>query len=279
VVDVPTARLERTHFVGVQWRPPNRWYAYIREGKGRLHFLGSFDEEERAAAAYDRVALYLRGPSARLNLSRRRATPATPALMREHARMLHKATKTSRYTGVYFRPGLPHRPWVAEIKPGRALGCWPTERDAAIAYDRAVAFYFGGGTPRNLPGLGSVLAPPTDAETLRWEARQLGKKRFTSRYLGVGWHGQAKRWQARIRVGNRLMRLGLFVDEEAAAHAYDRAALAARDGRARLNFDPVTGRAVFGRTQPLTLASARQASTQTDGRTAATSSRRRSSRS
>lgn len=44
------------------------WRAYIRH-HGKLNYLGTYDTEREAAAAYDRAAAALRGPEAKLNLS------------------------------------------------------------------------------------------------------------------------------------------------------------------------------------------------------------------
>jgi len=46
----------------------------------------------------------------------------------------------------------------------------------------------------------------------------------TSRYKGVAWHKSAGKWQAYIRKDGKLSHLGLFLTEEAAAQAYDKAA-------------------------------------------------------
>ena len=57
----------------------------------------------------------------------------------------------------------------------------------------------------------------------------------TGRYKGVHQH-KPGRWRAQIRIGRKQSHLGLFTSEEAAARAYDEAALAAWGEYAWLNF-------------------------------------------
>jgi hypothetical protein len=68
----------------------------------------------------------------------------------------------------------------------------------------------------------------------------------SSRFKGVFWHKARRRWQAHIYSGPigqngkaRSVFLGLHDDEEAAAHAYDGAALASFGSFAHLNFPEV----------------------------------------
>jgi len=57
----------------------------------------------------------------------------------------------------------------------------------------------------------------------------------SSRFKGVRLHREGK-WEARIRIDSRAIYLGLFADEEAAARAYDSAAIAAWGEFSRPNF-------------------------------------------
>ena len=61
----------------------------------------------------------------------------------------------------------------------------------------------------------------TDGENkLNKPAQKNGK----SKYKGVHWHGQRKKWTAQIKRGKKRLSLGLFLREEEAAMAYDIAA-------------------------------------------------------
>lgn len=58
----------------------------------------------------------------------------------------------------------------------------------------------------------------------------------SSPYKGVYWHGGARKWMARVQKDGKAIYLGIFVDPEEAAHAYDKAAREAHAEFAVLNF-------------------------------------------
>jgi hypothetical protein len=180
-----------------------------------------------------------------LNFPNRRPIPATPEETRARARQAHKAAKSSRYLGVSFIPHGAQHPWTAFLKRYQ-LGRWPSEKAAALAHDRAALFYGRELASLNFPGRRGAI-PPADAATLQWEAHQLYKTTTTSRFRGVYWLKSSQKWRAFITIDQRLHHLGLFEDEEAAARAVDRRALADLGGDAKLNFDPVSGEPIYGR--------------------------------
>ena len=57
-----------------------------------------------------------------------------------------------------------------------------------------------------------------------------------SRFKGVNLHKQTGKWHAKIYADGRFYHLGLFKDEEQAAHAYDEAACQFHGSTANLNF-------------------------------------------
>lgn len=58
----------------------------------------------------------------------------------------------------------------------------------------------------------------------------------SSKYKGVSWHKQRRKWQAQIKVDGKNIHLGYFDDEEGTAFTYDVAARILFGDFARLNF-------------------------------------------
>ena len=78
----------------------------------------------------------------------------------------------------------------------------------------------------------SNLRPVTPAQSAANRRPQIGS---SSTYKGVQWNTRGRKWSAVINVAGRRQYLGLFVDEEEAALAYNTAALEAYGDYAWLN--------------------------------------------
>jgi len=59
----------------------------------------------------------------------------------------------------------------------------------------------------------------------------------SSKYKGVRWHRQNKKWTAQIGVDGKSKYLGSFVSEEEAAQVYDRAAIELYGAFAKVNLE------------------------------------------
>ncbi len=147
--------------------------------------------------------------------------------------------QTSRYEGVTYQPERKRCPWFAtlighkELRKNSYLGAWETERDAAIAVDRAMLHY-GVDLPLHFPAASSKLGPASAAQ-LRSLAREHLKTMTTSQYRGVS-ASRDDKWSAYIVHRRERTYLGTFDVEESAARAYDAAASRMHGDKAKLNF-------------------------------------------
>jgi len=82
------------------------------------------------------------------------------------------------------------------------------------------------------------LRPATHTQNV-WNRRKFNVD-SRSKYKGVDWAKDMKRWRARIRVNGKRIYLGSFADETDAAKAYDNAARNHHGQFASLNFADVT---------------------------------------
>jgi hypothetical protein len=240
-------RKKRFPYYGVTWNERyGRWDTYVT-WRGQSVILGRFKDPALAGAVHDRVLMYLRPPDPErraelLNFPDKRRRPLSPAAARALAVRLHKKTRTSRFRGVYRKQGKRSRPWGARLL--RTLGCFRTEREAAMAHDRAARYYLGPTAKLNFPKLAAQLEP-ANAETLRAQAYRDFKATTRSRFLGVAPTPKG-RWCAVLHHRKQRHYLGVFDTQEEAAEAYDEAALRLKRMKIRLNFHPVTGEELCG---------------------------------
>lgn len=235
------ARAPKSRYRGVWWdRWHGRWAAGVYQpGPQRRKLrVAHFDDEYEAAIARDRVILHMRGPASARNFPRRRLAPASIEQIREQLRRRAKLRRTSRFKGVYRRKrAASARPWYAETRvAGRLVfvGAWASERDAALAHDRAALYYGCARSSLNFPRMARRLRPAS-VEALRAECERARNEQTSSRFRGVTWLEKQRCWRARITVGGELCHLGVFADDVEAARAYDEAAARAFGKRARFN--------------------------------------------
>lgn len=247
-----------SRYFGVGWDyAVERWTTTVSDS-GRPRYLARFSDERAAAEAYDRVMRYLhrnRDEQPLLKFPGEQLRPTSIDEMRREARARVKRAKKSLYHGVTRKRGGARHPWRAYIdRPGShgtrllELGTWATAEEAAIAHDRAMLFYYGR-RPQQLNFPRRTLAA-ADARTLRAKARRKFKAHSRSRFHGVQ-PFPSGRWYAQITHHEQWHYLGSFDEEEAAARAYDRAALRLQGRNAKLNFHPLTGEELFGQKIPL----------------------------
>jgi hypothetical protein len=154
---IPKHRTSRYRGVS-RHRLTKRWEASCWVNKKQL-YLGGFDQEQKAARAYDIAALLFKGSDTPTNYARAMYAMHIPALracsqeeliahIRRHSSAFSRGK--SRYRGVSGH----HGRWEARIgtyynRKNVSFGVYDTEEDAARQYDRALIIQRGRGAKTN----------------------------------------------------------------------------------------------------------------------------------
>jgi hypothetical protein len=222
---MPKSKLKRRRsksksgYFGVAKKPSGRYRAQIKID-GKYKYLGSsHDTAKQAAKAYDKEAIKLRRPFAKLNYPKKAPVGYTPIQQPLRSR------NTIGYRGLY-KSG---KKFQAKITIGgkrTSLGTYDTTKEAAIAYDRAVLKANQSKTLLNFPDM---------VHNLDVEPKRKKYKRSSTGYKGVRKLASGK-FQAHLYTNGKRHHLGVFSTATKAALAYDQAAIKAGRKKSTLNF-------------------------------------------
>lgn len=138
----------------------------------------------------------------------------------------------SQYKGVSKKNEL----WVAVIrveKQLKHLGQFSDEVEAARCYDAAAVEFFQEYARLNFPD-----DPPVETwqEITARSTQALRSEKWTSKYSGVCWNEERRKWVANYGASGGPGYLGIFASEDAAARCVDAAAFEYEGEEAKLNF-------------------------------------------
>jgi len=117
--------------------------------------------------------------------------------------------------------------------------------DKHILEHRLIFLYFNGFLPKQIDHISDVLTDEgikdNHIENLRPTTNGANVQKSTkvngnSKYRGVRWRPNNKKWVARARLNYKLYHLGYFTNEVEAALAYDEFIISHRDEHSFLNF-------------------------------------------
>jgi len=149
----------------------------------------------------------------------------------QNARNLRRHKQfSSRFKGVSWNSG--DQLWDARIQVNLKtihLGQFPSEIQAALAYNEAALQHFGEYASLN------EIGESTKDNIVRRQGKAYSTAR-TSQYLGVNFSKTRNSWNAEATINGQRFRMRGFSTEEEAARAYDKVVLKHRGARAFLNF-------------------------------------------
>jgi len=213
----------------------HRWFLWLSQKRGSLYYAyGSNGEAGRLkmhrfilGLSDGQVADHKDGDG--LNNTRDNLRPCTHRQNMLNRRRRRRRTK-SGYIGVYRQKR--GASWFASIVvrgETRYLGSFFSPRNAAIAYDNAATETGGEFATLNFPEERLVVDLAEEHDL----ARRAGRWPH-----GVNYHRHSGLWRAYIQVRGKTVSLKYHKSQEAAARAYDRAAVEYFGKDARLNFYP-----------------------------------------
>ena len=211
---------KKSQYVGVSWKKSYRkWQANIKID-GKRKSLGSYHDENEAARMYDKQAALLNKP---MNFPQHEGQEQA-VKPRKDVSKVPNVNRSSNYVGVIWNKM--KRKWEVRITfngKRHHLGYYLDENEAARMYDKQAALL---NRPVNFP------EHEGQEQVTKYAARRDLSKvpnvtnvNRPSKYVGVIWNKQMRRWQARIRIDGKLNYLSFHHDEKEAACIYDEKAV------------------------------------------------------
>lgn len=199
--------------VGIR-RYHDRFYANIR--RDGINYCLGFDTLEEAKESYDKLAIHLYGTDAILNNPDKVYSQKDILTNYEGHKTVLNRGYSSNLWGVFSKRPSQYLASISKDKHMYYLGTFKTEREAAMAVDRARFVLYGVEAKKfNFPEL---LTTYDREESLAW-FNTIGENRMR----GLNWDKRIQRYGVTVRTANKTLGLGSYEDPAKAAMIRDMA--------------------------------------------------------
>merc|ERR1711965_1246782 len=180
--------------------------------------MGLYHDEKEAARMYDEQAALLGKP---VNFPLHEGMEQAVKPIKDRSKVPN-VNRPSKYVGVTWNKK--NKKWQAKIMTNgeeKHLGYSHDEKEAARMYDEQAALL---GKPVNFP-LHEDMEQAAKKAPQRKDMSKVPNVNRPSKYVGVTWSKQMKKWEAKIKIDGKNKTLGYYHDEKEAARIYDEQAI------------------------------------------------------
>lgn len=192
-------------YYGVYWHDTLQYWTSELKKNNIRYLIGYFHTEEEAAAAYNVKAREVYGEFANLNILENEQELLLLTIQRK--------ISSSKYRGVYWNKE--KEKWKTKLNYKTKeynIGYYESEIEAASAYNVKVREI----CPNEIHRINII---ENEDEVLKFTANKIDNK--SSKYRGVSYNNEKKKYAAYITYKKKTYKLGYFIDEVQAAKAYN----------------------------------------------------------
>ncbi len=213
-------------YKGVSFNKKEKKWEVSLTYNGKKYSLGHYKTEELGGIAYNDFALYLNNTydDSNYSINEIENYVLNPRNVYEENKLYKDSIKTSKYVGVsYVKKHKTYQVQITYKHEPYFLGHFKNEEDGAKIYNKQALYFNNHFNTKYI--LNNIENYETIEENIIKNTEQLRIEKETSKYTGVSYSKQAKKWQSVICKDKKKYHLGFFTDEISAVKKYNEKAI------------------------------------------------------